>query len=155
MRTTTILMISAAGLLIAGALALDPAPAQESRKTIERIELDRMTLEELAAFPGVSNAMLVGSFDQEGLYTSQALLRQGSTFPPHTHPDIRLTVVTSGTMYLGEGEVFDEAALVAYPAGSVAITPAGTPHFMAAPDGDMRALEIGSGPTASDFTAAE
>lgn len=138
-------------------LALTAAPAvslAEPAATggpIETITLEDMDLTDLEAVPGVSSGFLIGSFGSDGLYGAQGVMRQGAVFPPHAHPDVRLTVVMSGTMYLGHGTAFDESALVAYPEGTVAITPAGTFHFMAAPDGDVSVLEIGSGPSGASF----
>ena len=138
--------------VLTAALALAPAAAlAQEAGAIRKVDPQAMPLAALAAFPGVSNGFLTGRFDREGLYVAQGLMEQGSVFPPHAHPDQRVTVVLEGTMMLGEGEAFDEAALVAYPAGTVAMTPAGTFHFMAAPDGDVRVLEIGSGPSGATF----
>lgn len=136
---TSALFFAAAGLAVA---------AQDGE--IRRIDADL----ERTAIPGiggVSSAMLIGAFDAGGLYAASGRLQKGSRFPPHSHPDQRLTVVLSGTMYLGEGETFSEDALVAYPAGTAAITPPGTPHFMSAPDGEVVVLEIGSGPSGATF----
>ncbi|MEO1459794.1 MAG: cupin domain-containing protein, partial [Pseudomonadota bacterium] len=56
-------------------------------------------------------------------------------------------VVTSGTAFVGTGMVFDESKLVAYPVGSYFVTPAGTPHFIFAKDGDFSVLDHGYGPS--------
>ncbi|MEO0363195.1 MAG: cupin domain-containing protein [Pseudomonadota bacterium] len=130
------------------AFAAGPAPAEDAGpKTVTKIELGAADLTPLAAFPGVSNAFLIGEFAEAGLYAAEGEMAAGSAFPPHTHPDARLTIVLSGTMYLGEGETADPGRLVAYPAGTAAITPAGAAHYMAALDGDVRVLEIGAGPS--------
>lgn len=101
---------------------------------------------------GVASAFILGDFTTPGLYAAQGEMKEGAVFPPHTHPDQRLSIVTSGTMYLGTGETYDQDKLVAYPVGTMAITPAGVPHFMIALDGDVTILEIGSGPSGSKFT---
>ena len=118
-----------AALLVA---STQGASAQE----ITRLDPATAPVSDLAALPGVASGALLGAMEAQGLFASAAVMRQGAVFPPHSHPDTRLTVVVEGTMYLGEGDAFDEGALVAYPAGSAAVTPAGTVHFMAAPDGD-------------------
>ena len=125
--------------------------AAQEQPPIEKVEFGTLTHRPLPAFPGVGNVFLIGAFDQPGLYAAQGEMKQGATFPPHSHPDTRLSIVTSGTMYLGFGETYDAAKLVAYPVGTMAITPAGTPHFMAAPVGDVTVLEIGSGPSGAQF----
>ncbi len=126
------------------------AGAQE----ITRLDPATAPVSDLPTLPGVASGALLGGIDAQGLFASAALMREGAVFPPHSHPDTRLTVVVEGTMHLGEGDAFDEGALIAYPAGSAAMTPAGTVHFMAAPDGDVRVMEIGVGPTASAFVEA-
>lgn len=144
-------VIAVAALAVFGVC---PGSASEEGRQIEKVTLEGMPLSALEAFPGVSNGFLLGSFGTEGLYAAQGVMQRGAVFPPHAHPDVRLTVVVSGTMYLGEGESFDESALVAYPEGTVAITPAGTLHFMAALDGEVSVLEIGSGPSGATFPAS-
>lgn len=49
-----------------------------------------------------------------------------------------MTQVLSGTMYLAQGETINESDLIAYPAGTVAVTPPGTYHYMMAKDWDLR-----------------
>lgn len=138
-----------ATVLLAG-LAGSPSNAQtaETSTAVQKIQPSGMERKESPKLPGVSAAFIVGAFDQPGLYAAYSVMKKGSSFPLHEHPDIRMTVVVSGTMYLGNdtgGEI------VAYPAGTIAITPAGTPHSMVARDGDFAVLEIGSGPSATKF----
>ncbi len=102
--------------------------------------------------PGVFNAPGAGNPAQPGLYAVFGRMDKGSRFPPHTHPDARLTTVMQGTMYLGTGAVFDEGQVKPYPAGSVVATPANTPHFMWAKDGVVVMQETGSGPTGMLFS---
>lgn len=130
-----------------------PALAQQAPGEIGTVDFAAV---EHAPTPleGVASANILGSFAAQGLYAAQGQMREGSTFPPHTHPDVRLSIVTSGTMYLGVGETFDADKLVAYPVGTMAVTPAGTPHYMSAPDGDVTILEVGSGPSGSAFVGS-
>ncbi|MEM9356805.1 MAG: cupin domain-containing protein [Pseudomonadota bacterium] len=125
--------------------------ADATQPEIQQIDLSKLTHKQLARFPGVSNAFLLGAFNKPGLYAAHGIMAAGTKFPPHQHPDVRLSIVVSGTMYLGQGETFEEDKLVAYPVGTVAITPANTPHFMFAKDGDVKILEIGAGPSGAKF----
>ena len=70
---------------------------------------------------------------------------------PHTHPDERISVVLSGTIYVGFGEVFDERNVVAIPAAGMYVAPAGVAHYVWAKDGDATYQESGIGPTAVNF----
>lgn len=137
-----------AGIATPSALRSDRPAAR-----IDKIELSSVPLISNPDLEGVSNAMLTGSFDKPGLYVARATMAQSAIFPPHTHPDVRITHVVSGTMYLGEGDAFEDSLLVAYPAGTVAVTPPGKSHFMAARDGDFTVMEIGAGPSATEFVA--
>ena len=147
--STLVCGLSLAVLALAGSSSLFAAAHEQS--PIEKVEFDTLSHQPIPAFPGVGSASVIGAFDQPGLYAVQGEMKQGATFPPHSHPDTRLSIVTSGTMYLGFGETFDAAKLVAYPVGTMAITPADTPHFMSAPDGDVTVLEIGAGPSGAQF----
>lgn len=136
--------------IVAVAMSLAAPALADGGVEIRKVDPDGLDRQG-GAFAGVSAAFILGAFDAEGLFAASARMDPGAVFPPHAHPDTRLTIVTSGTMYLGEGERVDEAAMVAYPAGSVAVTPAGVMHFMVAGDGAATMLEIGSGPSGTTF----
>lgn len=96
---------------------------------------------------GVQGAWLVGAQDRPGPYVFRVRLAAGARLPPHTHPDERSTTVMSGTILVGFGEAFDESRMVAVPAGSVYVAPAGIPHFIWARDGAAVYQESGTGPS--------
>ncbi len=135
--------ITAIAILMAGS-----ADAQ----SIEKKTLTDMILNPHPQFEGVSAAFITGRFDAEGLYAANSVLGAGAFFPPHVHDDDRMSVVVEGTMYLGTGTTVDPGNEQEFPAGSVAITPAGSVHYMIARDGDVRILEIGAGPSATSFS---
>ena len=148
-KNVLVVTLAACGL----ALAVSGALGEQSAKDrIQAIDPAGLSHTPIPAFPGVANTFLTGAFNKPGLYAAHGKMSKGAKFPPHSHPDVRLSVVMSGTMYLGEGETFDVSKLVAYPAGTVAITPPNTPHYMYAKDGDVTILEIGSGPSGASFT---
>lgn len=119
---------------------------------VKKLDLTTMPLN-ATPIEGVSSAMVSGSMGQEGVFGANAIMSDGSVFPPHTHPDARMSLVIEGTMYLGVGEEVEPGKETAYQAGTVALTPAGVPHWMAARDGDVRILEIGTGPTVTNWSA--
>jgi quercetin dioxygenase-like cupin family protein len=53
----------------------------------------------------------------------------GYKVAPHTHPTAERLTVISGTLHLGTGEKFDEAAAREMAPGSFAVLPAGMKHF--------------------------
>jgi quercetin dioxygenase-like cupin family protein len=101
--------------------------------------------------PGVQGAWLVGGQDKPGPYIFRVRLAAGARLPPHTHPDERSTTVMSGTILVGFGETFDESRMVAVPAGSVYVAPAGVPHYIWARDGDAVYQESGVGPSGTSM----
>ena len=104
-----------------------------------------ITLDGHPAIDGVAVAFVTGAFDADGLYAANSVLREGALVPPHAHPDDRLSFVVEGTMYPGTGAEVRPDAQTAFSAGTAVLTPVGTFHWMAARDGDVRLLEIGSG----------
>lgn len=101
------------------------------------------------------SVMVVGAADKAGLYQQRVRMPAGARIMPHTHPDERISVVLEGTIYVGFGEKFDEAAVVAVPQGAVYVAPAGVPHFVWAKDGPAMYQEGGMGPTGAKFIPVE
>ena len=99
--------------------------------------------------PGLQGAWVLGADQTPGTYLLRVKLAPGIRIPPHTHPDERSTTVLSGTVYVGFGEVFDEARVVAIPTGGVYVAPANVPHYVWAKDGEAMYQESGVGPTAT------
>jgi len=100
---------------------------------------------------GVQAAWLLGTEQKPGPYILRVKLATGARIPPHTHPDERNSTVLTGTIYVGFGETFDEAKVVAIPAGGVYIAPVNVPHYVWAKDGDAIYQEAGVGPTGTTF----
>lgn len=100
---------------------------------------------------GLQAAWVLGAEQKPGAYILRVKLAKGTRIPPHTHPDERNTTVLTGTIYVGFGEVFDEAKVVAIPAGAVYVAPANVPHYVWAKDGDAMYQEAGVGPTGTAF----
>ena len=140
-----------AALAIAGAISASAA----AQNATYSIDLDGLEYRKNARFPGVETTVIFGDRRAPGLYTTHARLEAGARIPPHTHPNTITTWVTSGTAYIGTGDVFDESLLKAYPAGTFFVTPAGSPHFIYAKDGPFSILDHGSGPTAFTVLPSE
>lgn len=99
--------------------------------------------------PAVQGAWVLGGEKKPGLYLFRVKLAAGGKIPPHTHPDERNSTVLSGTIHVGFGAAFDEAKLVAIPAGGVYVAPANVPHYVWAKEGEAIYQECGLGPTAT------
>lgn len=139
--------MTASRILMIGALV---CAASAATAEVAKVDLGAAELAE-TPLAGVSSVMVSGTMGEEGAFGALALMADGSVFPPHSHPDARMSVVVEGTMYLGVGDTVDPTAERAFEAGSVAITPAGETHWMAARGGDVRILEVGTGPTTTDW----
>src|SRR5277367_3983155 len=83
-----------------------------------------------AAFPPEARlAVLVGNTAKPGPYVVRVKLPGGVKLMPHMHREDRIYTVISGVFYVGRGEKFDAAALLAYPPGTVIVLPGNTHHF--------------------------
>ena len=103
---------------------------------------------------GLQAAWILGAEQKQGSYMLRVKLSSGARIPPHTHPDERNTTVLIGTVYVGFGENFDEAHIIAIPAGAVYVAPANVPHYVWAKEGDVIYQEAGMGPTGTSFVGS-
>ena len=100
---------------------------------------------------GTFQAAVVGDVAAPGVYAAETRLPAGLRIPPHFHPEDRIVLVMSGTLYVSYGEKFDEAKMTALPAGSVFTEPGKAPHFTWAKDGEVMLYVTGRGPTATTW----
>jgi quercetin dioxygenase-like cupin family protein len=78
---------------------------------------------------GGKMAVLDGDPNKKGSFTVRLKAPDGYRVPPHTHPTAERLTISSGTLHLGTGEKFDEAAAHEMAPGSFAVLPAGMKHF--------------------------
>jgi quercetin dioxygenase-like cupin family protein len=90
---------------------------------------------------------LVGDPSKPGAYVYRNKFPPNNKTQPHSHPDSRTYTVLSGTWYVGFGDKFDEAKLIALPAGTFYAEPAGVPHFVATKKDGAVVQTSGTGPT--------
>ena len=79
--------------------------------------------------PGAKIAVLEGDMSKPGIFTARVWAPDGYRVPPHWHPNVERVTVLSGTLYLGEGDTFDQAKAQTFPAGAYTSMPAGMHHF--------------------------
>lgn len=66
-------------------------------------------------------------------------LEAGEVVPPHgTDSGLRLLTVLSGDLFWGDGDAVDPEEETLYPPGSLLTVPAGSSHWLAARNGDLR-----------------
>jgi quercetin dioxygenase-like cupin family protein len=97
-------------------------------------------------------ANIAGSNETSGLYIYRTRFPQGFRNQPHFHPDNRVVTVMSGTLHVGYGAEFDEAALKPIPAGGMWTEPSGQPHFVWAKEGPVIIQVVGEGPSGTTLT---
>jgi len=105
----------------------------------------------LAMPNGTYQADVVGQAAKPGTYAVRTKLPAGLRIPPHYHPDARIVIVLTGTLYFGYGDRFDEAAMTALPPGTVFTEPQGQFHYSWAKDGEVTLHATGIGPTATTW----
>lgn len=133
----------------------EPVPSEDSSSPITIQSVLPETVEWIAhpTIAGVESAIALGDPTNSELYILLGKMNAGAIFPAHIHPDDRITTVISGVMYYGIGEQFSQTDVQSYPTGAIVYTPAGTPHFMWAKDGEAVMQETGMGPTDIQFIA--
>ena len=136
---------------VATALLASAACAQELRA----LKPDDIQWTQRRSAPDVFIADIYSDQSRPGAYAFRVRAQAGHKLPPHTHPDERTITVLSGTYWAGVGEVFDESRLVAYPAGTFYVIPAGIAHYSAVLEGEVLFQEAGVGPSRFDVIKAE
>ena len=79
---------------------------------------------------GAKIAVLEGDPKKEGPFVFRVKVPDGYRIPVHTHPKTERVTVISGTVNIGMGEMFDEKATKAMPAGTYGHWAAGMKHFV-------------------------
>jgi quercetin dioxygenase-like cupin family protein len=80
--------------------------------------------------PGVMIAMLEGDLSKPGPFLMRVKFPANYKLAPHVHPGVEHTTILSGALRMGYG-TRDDGPTETLTAGTVLITPAGTPHFLA------------------------
>ena len=99
---------------------------------------------------GAKLTFLEGIWETAGPITYAFKMKDGTWYPLNTHPSDARIVVLQGTLLLGHDESSDPAKATALPAGSVAIVPAGVPHYEGA-QGDTVIVGFTIGPWSTTF----
>jgi quercetin dioxygenase-like cupin family protein len=144
MNAKTLLLLL--GIALASTAAEGPA--------IKVVLPDRLIFTSPPGIPDLKSAYVLGSESEPGAYAIRVKLKAGGRVPVHTHPDTRYSTVLSGVLYVGFGEVANDARMTAVPAGAVYVAPANVPHYLWAKDGEVQYQEAGVGPTGTKIQAA-
>ncbi|MGH9317028.1 MAG: DUF4437 domain-containing protein [Thermoanaerobaculia bacterium] len=114
-----------------------PAPAE--KKTAVRTKLpvhqvftpsDTKWVDTPPALPaGAKMAVLEGDPNKSGYFAMRLKTPDGYRIMPHWHPNVERVTVISGTLYIGEGDSFDEKKGHAMPAGTYSTMRPHVHHF--------------------------
>lgn len=134
------------GLQFAALCALPAVlAAQTGAPVVPRVQVQPEALTWTGA--GIQTAAVVGDPAKPGIYVTRLRFPKGTRIVPHMHPDERVAVVLSGSLYFSYGESFDETALTRFGAGATWTEPPNTPHFGLAKDEDAVVQVVGIGPS--------
>lgn len=125
------------------------ASVQSAAPIVPRLQVQPDELRWVAGGTGIQTAAVVGDPAKPGIYVTRLRFAKGSRIAPHLHPDERVAVVLSGSLYFGYGETFDEGAFTRMTAGSTWTEPPNTAHFGFAKDEDVVIQVTGIGPSAT------
>jgi quercetin dioxygenase-like cupin family protein len=134
-KITSIALLGAALALSSLAFALDEKPktkepAAASSEHVMFAATDLKWNDGPPALPaGAKIAVMQGDPKKAGPFTVRLQFPTGFKVPPHTHPTAEHVTVISGTLALGTGAKFDEAATHEMTAGAFAVMPQGMQHF--------------------------
>lgn len=141
----------AASALIALACGMAAVPALAQQEAFRAFTPQDIRWTQRKSNPDVFHAALHGDQAAAGPYAYRIRAQAGHVLAPHTHPDERTVTVISGTYWSAIGTRFERANLVAYPAGSFYVIPAGVPHYSAVLEGETVFQEAGIGPSRVDI----
>ena len=79
--------------------------------------------------PGAKLAVIRGDMNKANVVTFRLKVPAGYRVPPHWHPADEHVTVLEGSLHMGMGETFDEAAGHEMPPGGFAAMTAGVRHF--------------------------
>jgi quercetin dioxygenase-like cupin family protein len=152
-RSALMIVIGAALALASIAIAAEQKSKESKRSTADAAAQHRMLTPADLQWgeappglpPGAKLAVLEGDPNEKGQFTIRLQFPDGYKVPPHTHPTAEKITVISGTVSLGTGTKFDEAAGKEMTAGSFCVMPAGAPHFGWAKGGAVLQVH-GAGP---------
>lgn len=138
-------------LLSAGIACACLASPVSADPVFHAVKPDEIAWKEIRRSPPLFRAMIHGEQEKAGSFTFRVRASAGHRLLPHTHPDERVITVLEGTYWSAVGDVWDDSKLIAFPAGSFYVVPAGVPHFSAVLEGETTFQESGTGPSRNDM----
>jgi quercetin dioxygenase-like cupin family protein len=146
------LVFGVAAMLSASIAVLAPVSSRAAdAPAFHAVTPDQIAWKEIRKAPPLFRAFLQGDQEQPGPFTFRVRAAAGHKLAPHTHPDDRVITVIRGTYWSAVGDRWDDAKLIAFPAGSFYVVPAGVAHYSAVLEGETEFQESGIGPSRNDM----
>src|SRR3954464_497747 len=79
------------------------ALAQSDAPVVGKAQVQPEQLHWTQGGPGIQTAAVLGDPTKPGMYVTRLRFAKGTHINPHMHPDQRVAVVLSGSMYFGYG----------------------------------------------------
>ncbi|MCU0870292.1 MAG: cupin domain-containing protein [Burkholderiales bacterium] len=149
----TLRTLSAAMLAAVTFVAVAPCAQADDAPKFHAVKPADIAWKEIRKSPPLFRAFVQGDQDKPGPFTFRVRAAAGHKLAPHTHPDDRVITVISGTYWSAVGDKWDDGKLIAFPAGSFYVVPAGVPHYSAVLEGETEFQESGVGPSRNDMLA--
>ncbi len=140
-----------AGIMCAVAVVITSIVALAQNPGLKPTMVRPAELKFVAMPNGTFQAAVVGDATKPGPYAVRTRLPAGLRIPPHSHPEERIVLILSGTLYVGFGDRFDETKMTPLSAGSVFTEGAKQNHYTWAKDGEVILHLTGTGPTATTW----
>jgi quercetin dioxygenase-like cupin family protein len=121
-------------------------------KEFNSVNPENIVWNSFSAFPEkIKLAILVGDPNKGEPFIVRVKVANGEKIMPHKHPEDRIYTVISGVFYIGIGDEFNEAKLLAYSPGSVIVLPGNSPHFHLAKSGEYITQVYAIGPLGLEY----
>jgi quercetin dioxygenase-like cupin family protein len=146
LRTSSLALLAAVAFV-----AVAPGTRADDAPTFHAVKPADIPWKEIRRTPPLFRAFVYGDQDKPGPFTFRVRAAAGHKLAPHTHPDVRTITVISGTYWSAIGDKWDDAKLIAFPAGSFYVVPAGVAHYSAVLEGETEFQESGVGPSRNDM----
>lgn len=139
-------------LLVVGLCTVTASASAQDWLQPITVDPDALVWKDTPTLPkGAQTTLVAGDPSKPEMFVARAKWPPNYRIPPHTHPNVEMVTVLSGTVFIAEGDMFDSGKGTMMKAGSFYAMPAGHPHYVwTGPEGAT--VQVQSiGPTAIDY----
>jgi quercetin dioxygenase-like cupin family protein len=142
-------------LFLISALGLAPSASAQDWLQPVAVDPDTLVWKSNPTLPkGAETTIVAGDPSKPEMFVVRAKWPPNYRIPPHTHPNVEMVTVLSGTVFVADGDKVDTAKGKMMRAGSFYAMPAGHSHYVWT-EGEGAIIQVQSiGPTAIDYVNA-